>query len=71
MGRRTELYRKKQQRKAKLCIFIVGAIIGALVVVGATYFRAIADLDYCEQEGWETCELEYDGLAYGWHIYYK
>lgn len=62
---------KKQKQKAFVIGAAVGLVVGVLVVVGATFARALDDLHYCEYEGWSECKLEYDGLAYGWHIYYK
>lgn len=63
--------RREREKKQKQVAFVLGLAVGMLVVVGMTFYRAMDDLHYCEQEGWSECSLEFDGLAYGWHVYYK
>lgn len=73
MARRERIVRR--ERRARFVGVVIGMVSGVLVcgIIASmvSYIEARADQKYCEAEGWEVCQIEFDGLISGFNLYYK
>lgn len=46
-------------------------LLAMYIMMTCNYLDAVDMYNYCMDEGWSMCTLEYDGLVTGWSVYYK